>query len=112
MLQQATFSEEQLKLLVELGIEPLALLFYPPGFIHPKVLDPDNYVPPSRKGFFIGLPIITAIVTTVFVGLKFTSRKYVLYRVGWEDVLLLFAWVITSFYSILLDLSMPGRLWS
>lgn len=93
-MQPPGIPDELLRRLRELEIDPIYLIFYPPGFQHPKLLNPDHYVPASRQGLLMGVAALTAAVITIFAGLKLAARMFVLRKSGWEDVVVFLAWVI------------------
>ncbi|KAI5803566.1 hypothetical protein DFH27DRAFT_52352 [Peziza echinospora] len=84
---------EMFQKLKALGIDPIYLWFFPPGFIHPRLLDPTGYTPPSLRGLLLGCVIFTTVVSTVALAFRLVSRGLLLRTFGWADGVIIVSWI-------------------
>ena len=89
---------EMFQQLLALGIDPIYLWFFPPGFVHPKLLDPTGYTPPSLRSLLLGCAIFTTVVSTVALAFRLVSRGLLLRQFGWADGVIVVSWVSVFYF--------------
>ncbi|KAH8728457.1 hypothetical protein GQ44DRAFT_824256 [Phaeosphaeriaceae sp. PMI808] len=72
------------------------------GVVPPPLgITPDFTHPPSRAHVFLTTHIVAGILSTLFIGLRFYTVRFVTRYVRVEDYMLVAAWVFALVYSIL-----------
>jgi hypothetical protein len=85
-------NETEIAQLLSLGIDPTFISFFPPTFVHPKLVAPD-YVPPNRGSLILSFGYFTTIIASFALAARLSSRFLVHRRFGWDDWLIIAGWV-------------------
>lgn len=78
--------------LAALGIDPRVVYFFPPDWVHPRLLNP-NYVPTDIGGVILGVCYTTVVLATLVVCARLFARATLVWSLSIDDWLIIPAMV-------------------